>query len=83
MKFPSEYTNHFAITCSDNGFILYYEDTITDLSKENNESVITRTKIYPETLDGKKDLITDIIDIMNWFPTKRDGGIQVAVTEKP
>jgi hypothetical protein len=82
MKFPSEYTSHFAISIADNGYILYYEEIITDLKKEDNESLITKSKVYPETLEGQADLMTDIIELMNFFPTKHKDGIQVTIIKR-
>jgi arabinogalactan endo-1,4-beta-galactosidase len=82
MKFPSKYTSHFAISVADNGFILYYEDEIVDLDARSNTSVITKNKIYPETVEGQADLMTDIIELMNFFPTKHKDGIQIIVRER-
>jgi len=76
MNFPGNNTIEFAIELSDNGYILYYETTFNDTLKR-----YTRSKVYPENVVGQKDLMTDIIDLMGWFPAKHQDGIQIAVTE--
>lgn len=81
MKFPSEYTTHFAISTSDNGYILYYEEEIVDLNARSNTSVVTKSRVYPETIEGKKELFEDMIELLDWFPAKRKDGLSIAVTK--
>lgn len=76
MKIPSNNSEHFVVERSNNGYILFYEEDMFDSDEKRTASIV-----FDDTLDGKQDMINNIIDILGMSPHKRMDGIYCEVVK--